>query len=62
MMNFTSPGISYALLIIPSFFALAVLVQGISKMTKGDEDGPIAFGFGVFLLILIGAAYWFFIR
>jgi len=61
-MNFNSPGFSYVFLIIPSLFALAVLGQGVSKMMRGDDDGPVALGFGIFLLVLIGVAYWLFIR
>ena len=61
-MNFNSPAISYVFLIIPAFFALTVVGQGLSKMIAGKEDGGVALGFGIFLLILIGAAYWMFIR
>jgi len=61
-MDFTSPAVSYALLIIPMFFALTVTMQGVTKMTKHERDGNIAFGFGLFLLILIIACYFLFIR
>lgn len=61
-MNFNSPAISYVLLIIPAFFALTVVGQGMSKMLRGQEDGRVAFGFGVLLFVLIGAAYWMYIR
>lgn len=61
-MDLTSPAITYALLIIPVFFALTVIFQGISKMAKGERDGSVALGFGVFLLVLITAAYFLFIR
>lgn len=61
-MDLTSPAITYSLLIIPTFFALTVVGQGISKMIKAEKDGPIAVGLGMFLLVLIGLAYWFFIR
>jgi len=61
-MDLSSPAITYALLIIPTFFALTVIFQGVSKMAKGERDGSVAFGFGIFLLILIAAAYFLFIR
>ena len=61
-MDFNSPAVSYALLIIPMFFALTVTMQGITKMTKHEHDGKVAFGFGVFLLVLIVACYFLFIR
>lgn len=61
-MDFTSPAVTYSMLIIPIFFALTVVGQGISKIIKDEKDGPMAVGLGVCLLILIGGAYWFFIR
>lgn len=61
-MNFNSPAISYIFLIIPAFFALTVVGQGMIKVINKQEDGPIALGFGVFLLVLIGLAYFMFIR
>jgi hypothetical protein len=61
-MDATSSAITYALLVIPTFFAFAVIVQGIQKAVKQQEDGPIAIGIGFFLLLLIGLAYWLFIR
>ena len=61
-MNFGSPAVSYIFLVIPAFFAITVLLQGLSKLSRQEEDGPIATGFGIFLLVLIGAFYWFFIR
>lgn len=62
-MEFLSrPEFSYIFLVIPAFFALTVVGQGMEKMTKKQEDGPVAFGFGIFLCVLIAAAYWFFIR
>lgn len=61
-MDFTNSAITYALLIIPTFFALTVVGQGITKIAKQETDGPIAIGFGVFLLLLIGVAYFLFIR
>lgn len=61
-MDLSNPGITYAFLIIPAAFALVVLLQGIEKMTKQEKDGPVAVGFGVFFFVLIGAAYFLFIR
>lgn len=61
-MDFSSSAITYALMIIPTFFALTVMVQGIIKVTKEESDGPVAVGVGVFLLILIAVSYFLFIR
>jgi hypothetical protein len=57
-----SAGITYAFLIIPSFFALMVVIQGIEKITKRDSEGYVALGFGILFFILIIAAYFLFIR
>lgn len=61
-MDLSNPGIVYALLIIPTLFALAMTGQGIYKMTRDEKDGVVAMGFGVICLVLIGATYLFFIR
>ncbi|MEK7577745.1 MAG: hypothetical protein AAB492_03985 [Patescibacteria group bacterium] len=61
-MDFSSQAITYAMLLIPSFFAMTVIAQGIIKMTREEADGIVAVGIGIFLLILIAGAYWFFIR
>ncbi len=55
-------GITYAFLIIPSFFALMVVIQGIEKITKRESEGYVALGFGILFFILIIAAYFLFIR
>jgi hypothetical protein len=55
-------GIIYAFLIIPSLFALVVLIQGIEKIVNNNKDGYVALGFGIFFILLIAAAYIFFIR
>ncbi len=61
-MDFSSSAITYALLIIPTFFALTVIVQGATKVMKDERDGPVALGVGIFLLVLIAVAYFLFIR
>lgn len=61
-MNFNDSAITYALLVIPALFAFAVLAQGIGKITREEKDGPVAIVVGIFLLILIGASYFLFIR
>lgn len=55
-------GIIYAFLVIPSLFALVVLLQGIEKLMKHDKEGYIAVGFGIFFILLIVFCYYFFIR
>lgn len=61
-MDLSNPGIVYILLIIPTLFALAMTGQGIYKMTRDEEGGIVAMGFGVICLVLVGATYLFFIR
>lgn len=61
-MDASTQVIIYTLLVIPTFFALTVMIQGLVKLAKGDSDGGVATGFGIFLLILIIAAYFLFIR
>lgn len=61
-MDFSSQAITYALLIIPTFFALTVIVQGVNKSAKQESDGAVAIGVGIFLLVLIVAAYFLYIR
>lgn len=61
-MDSSNAAIIYVLLVIPTLFALTVLGQGIVKFAKQKEDGPVALGFGVILVGLIAAAYWWFIR
>lgn len=55
-------GITYAFLIIPSFFALVVVLQGLEKLTRRETEGYVALGFGIFFFILIVLAYFLFIR
>lgn len=61
-MDFSSAGVTYAFLIIPSFFALIVTLQGVEKLTQGNKEGAVAIGFGVFFFLLIAGAYFFFIK
>ena len=61
-MDLSGPGVTYAFLIIPSLFAVVVLIQGFDKLSQGDSEGYVALGFGVLFLILIAAAYFLFIR
>ncbi len=61
-MDFSGPGLTYAFLIIPSFFALVVVLQGFEKLAKQEKEGWVALGFGIFFFILIAAAYFLFIR
>ncbi|OGG12020.1 hypothetical protein A2Z00_03225 [Candidatus Gottesmanbacteria bacterium RBG_13_45_10] len=61
-MNFSGPGLTYVFLVIPSIFALVVVLQGIEKLTRNDKEGWVALGFGVLFIILIAAAYFLFIR
>lgn len=61
-MSFNNSAITYAMLVIPAFFALTVVIQGFIKIGKDEPEGPVALGFGVFLFLLIGAVYWLFIR
>lgn len=61
-MDFSGPGLTYILLVIPVLFALAVVGQGVYKMNREESGGGVAIGFGVVFLLLIATAYIFFIR
>jgi len=61
-MDISGPGITYAFLIIPSFFAVVVLLQGFEKLIHHNKEGYVVLGFGIIFLILIAAAYFLFIR
>lgn len=61
-MDYSNSAVTYAMLLIPSLFAVTVMVQGIVKIIKEEADGAVELGFGIFLILLIGGSYWFFIR
>jgi len=61
-MDFNKQGIVYAFMIIPLMFAVTVLMQGLDKISKKDPEGKVAVGFGIFFFILIGTAYFLFIK
>ena len=61
-MNLSGPGITYLLMVIPTLFALVVIGQGIYKISKEEHDGGVVLGFGLIFLVLVVAAYFFFIR
>ncbi len=61
-MDFSGSGVTYAFLIIPSLFALVVVVQGFEKVSKSEPDGWVGVGFGIFFMMLIAAAYFMFIQ
>jgi len=61
-MDFSGPGLTYILLLIPTLFALAVMGQGLYKITKSEAGGGVVLVFGMVFLGLIGAAYFFFIK
>ena len=61
-MDLTNSGVIYALMIIPSLFALVVILQGIEKLVKHDPEGGVALGFGILFLVLIVAAYFLYIK
>ncbi|MEK7592584.1 MAG: hypothetical protein AAB508_04285 [Patescibacteria group bacterium] len=60
-MDLSGPGLSYILLVIPSLFAVAVVGQGVSKLSKNDKSGWIPASFGALFIVLILVAYFFFL-
>lgn len=61
-MDFSKQALTYAFLLLPTLFALVVFLHGINKLTK-NEDGSISeVIFGVFLMLLVVATYFMFIR
>lgn len=61
-MNLSGPGITYLLMVIPTLFALVVVGQGVYKISHEERDGGIVLAFGIIFLIIVVAAYFFFIR
>ena len=61
-MDLSNPGVTYALMIIPSLFALVVIIQGIEKVVHHDPEGKVALGFGIVFIILIVLAYFLYIK
>lgn len=61
-MNLSGPGLTYVFLVIPMVFSLAVVGQGVYKLSRGEADGKIALGFGILFSLMVAAAYFFFIR
>ncbi len=61
-MDFSASGITYAFMVIPSLFALVVMIQGVEKLTQHDPEGWVALGFGLVFLVLIIAAYFLYIK
>lgn len=61
-MDFSGAGITYLLLIIPTLFALAVVGQGMYKVSREENDGKVILGFGITFLVVIALTYIFFIR
>lgn len=61
-MDLSNAGVTYILLLLPTVIALAVIGQGLAKISHKEHDGHGVLGFGLVFLVLIGAAYWFFIR
>lgn len=61
-MDLSGPGVTYALMIIPSLFVAVVIIQGIEKLVKHEPDGKVAIGFGMVFLVLIVLAYFFYIK
>lgn len=62
MGDFTKQAIIYFFLLIPTLFAAVVLIQGLTKLQKKEENAGMEAGFGIFLLIMIFATYFLFIR
>ena len=61
-MNLNGPGITYLLMVIPTLFALVVVGQGVYKISKEESDGGIITAIGIVFLVMVVAAYFFFIR
>lgn len=61
-MDFSGPGVLYAFMIVPSMFALVVVMQGFEKVSKHEVGGWGGVFFGLLFLGMIVAAYYLFIR
>ncbi|OGG08466.1 hypothetical protein A2154_01905 [Candidatus Gottesmanbacteria bacterium RBG_16_43_7] len=61
-MDFAKQALTYVFLIIPAVFAAVVMFQGVTKYQAGNKEGGVAIGFGLFMLLLVVATYFMFIR
>ncbi|MFC1626912.1 hypothetical protein ACFL1P_01790 [Patescibacteria group bacterium] len=60
-MDYTDQAITYGLLMLPTFFALAVVGQGVQKIQRQDSGGKTVLGFGIMFLVFIGIAVVLFV-
>lgn len=57
-MNYTNAALTYGLLMVPCFFACAVIGQGIYKLKKQDQSGKGVLAFGIAFLLIIPVLYF----
>ncbi len=60
-MNLTGPGITYLFMVIPTLFAIVVVGQGAYKIAHEENDG-VVLTFGIIFLLVVVGAYFFFIQ
>ena len=60
-MSPTEPEFLYIALILPSLFALTLIVEGLHKLLQ-KESGWASLGFGIAFLLIILGTYFFVLR
>lgn len=60
-MDPTTPEFLYIALVLPSLFALTLIVEGLHKLLR-QESGWTSLGFGIVFLLIILGTYFFVLR
>lgn len=55
------PAFLYLALILPSLFALTLIIEGLSKILK-NEPGWVSLIFGLAFLVIVIGTYFFFLK
>lgn len=59
MADFFQPQSTYLLLVIPSLFAVTVILQGLYTLARGEGKGLVIMGFGAAFACMIAGVYFF---
>jgi len=60
-MNPSEPEFLYVALVLPSLFALTLIVEGLHKLLR-QESGWASLGFGIVFLLIILGTYFFVLK
>ncbi|MFH0864366.1 MAG: hypothetical protein V1858_04765 [Candidatus Gottesmanbacteria bacterium] len=60
-MNPSAPEFLYIALVLPSLFALTLILEGLNKLLK-NESGWTSLAFGIIFLLIIFGVYFFILK